>query len=1171
MPGGAAATEDGSRAQEATILRLSYRPLRGPPSAARVAAAEVAPLRRAKPTLLRLLSRRPAKQASALSDPELGRGGGPAGPGQQPALSAEEVTAKLHLEVPLEPLPLHLHAYGHGAFMGAALSMGLNPQWRQILRQEDPPAYKRASKVVAGLKLVHMGSLERGLAKTALALMPCLENNPVLAAYGAVRSGAMQQVASGGSMGDRTQGSAAGSLPCSSSAAAAEAVPVALATAEAAAEAAVATAEARDGAAALPKAAGAPVPTPEAATAAPPLQQMEPAAADGSQGHPAPAAALPTATLAQQRADRAAADAQLAEYLRSQRQPNVYGYLPIAQEWDIWVHPSSPADLRAAGVSHGSAAALVTQAVTSAMPCTRGCARSAGQSQITGQSLSPVDWLAAFGHAINAGVNGDRAAPLPLAAEPQRWWRLRATLRGATGVPADRWSQPYLKSRVESRAVLLPKAKTGRGEAATTDSFTWSRSRAFKRSSLGGSSTGGSGTELAFWPLPEGLDCGETLTLELRGDPAGIVADSQIGRAALPLGALAARYPCLLAGEPVQLQVALTTPQEQKAAPAVAAAASTVLAARAADGSSLAPAGSTAGSTAGATGTTAGTAEGPVLSLELKLEPVSCLDALAAVGLTPAAAQTCLAMLAEPGGLYLDVKSAYSTPKDLMMFVSMLKGLGIHTKAVCSFQPKQLKTPRSICHNVLFFHGLGGLESACDAGLVPPGQFVLFNGASFLADLSPGGLQLPEDLTAQLLTASRQYPIDAMVVRRYKGLVEQYGFAGGIYVQEPDTAASAAQALISLVTREEGSFPLGFAYGHLRDAAVSVFDLAGRGFASQEILEELAARNAMSSKVVASVKKGQHRGISTNVTITWARRLVTTDKLMSLREQRALLALLGQLPPGDTLLGVLDDLGGIQSICLRFFQHYEAYTPMTLLEAGFNRNHQKAFLRLLRNHGALAALPLHRKVALARFFLSRQLWGYGLTWILMFARLRTGLHKHGKEGLLCLLESCTGDEYDKVLLAVGGRLRVARKLRGRLRLSWHYVRRLQDVEQTHATLGSHMLAYENRELKYAALPPAGKDEEEGAAGGYLHTRDKKGREKALRAGRKAGCCLLSCANCTGLNILTLGLFTPCCVCPRVLGATFKGTCSMGSVVAFILGLLAAIALYILLAAVLPDV
>lgn len=40
-------------------------------------------------------------------------------------------------------------------------------------------------------------------------------------------------------------------------------------------------------------------------------------------------------------------------------------------------------------------------------------------------------------------------------------------------------------------------------------------------------------------------------------------------------------------------------------------------------------------------------------------------------------------------------------------------------------------------------------------------------------------------------------------------------------MQEPDTAASAAQALISLVAAEERYFPLGFAYGHIRDAAVS--------------------------------------------------------------------------------------------------------------------------------------------------------------------------------------------------------------------------------------------------------------------------------------------------------------------------------------------------------------
>ena len=152
--------------------------------------------------------------------------------------------------------------------------------------------------------------------------------------------------------------------------------------------------------------------------------------------------------------------------------------------------------------------------------------------------------------------------------------------------------------------------------------------------------------------------------------------------------------------------------------------------------------------------------------------------------------------------------------------------------------------------------------------------------------------------------------------------------------------------------------------------------------------------------------------------------------------------------------------------------------------------------------------------------------GYGLTYVLMASYLRTGLHKHAKEGLLCLLESCTQREFERVrwdrggwgkgaqgvgargglqgqrggepswevqggarqgpagtapllpslaqvLLALGGRARVAAKLRGRLRLSWHYSGRLADVEATYATLGPEALAYQNPALKYAALPPPG--------------------------------------------------------------------------------------------------
>ena len=40
--------------------------------------------------------------------------------------------------------------------------------------------------------------------------------------------------------------------------------------------------------------------------------------------------------------------------------------------------------------------------------------------------------------------------------------------------------------------------------------------------------------------------------------------------------------------------------------------------------------------------------------------------------------------------------------------------------------------------------------------------------------------------------------------------------------------------------------------------------------------------------------------------------------------------------------------------------------------------------------------------------------GYGLTFVLMLNRIRFGLHKFAKEGLLCLLESCTAKEVDQV-------------------------------------------------------------------------------------------------------------------------------------------------------------
>ena len=52
-------------------------------------------------------------------------------------------------------------------------------------------------------------------------------------------------------------------------------------------------------------------------------------------------------------------------------------------------------------------------------------------------------------------------------------------------------------------------------------------------------------------------------------------------------------------------------------------------------------------------------------------------------------------------------------------------------------------------------------------------------------------------------------------------------------------------------------------------------------------------------QVVATINCGQHRGVSPNVAVTWTGRLVGSNTLLSPREQRALLALLAEMPTGD--------------------------------------------------------------------------------------------------------------------------------------------------------------------------------------------------------------------------------------------------------------------------------
>lgn len=56
------------------------------------------------------------------------------------------------------------------------------------------------------------------------------------------------------------------------------------------------------------------------------------------------------------------------------------------------------------------------------------------------------------------------------------------------------------------------------------------------------------------------------------------------------------------------------------------------------------------------------------------------------------------------------------------------------------------------------------------------------------------------------------------------------------------------------------------------------------------------------------------------------------------------------------------------------FKPTQGYSALTLLEQGFNFDHTKALLRLLRNRGVLAALPVAEKEQLAAWLAGRQLY-----------------------------------------------------------------------------------------------------------------------------------------------------------------------------------------------------
>lgn len=124
-----------------------------------------------------------------------------------------------------------------------------------------------------------------------------------------------------------------------------------------------------------------------------------------------------------------------------------------------------------------------------------------------------------------------------------------------------------------------------------------------------------------------------------------------------------------------------------------------------------------------------------------------------------------------------------------------------------------------------------------------------------------------------------------------------------------------------------------------------------------------------------------------------------------------LLRLLADYPdPGGPLLRLVDEIGGVELMTYRFMDHYEVTSPFTLFELGFNFNHTKAMLRLLRNRGVLAAMPLPRKVAFATWLATgAAVYSVGAACIVSAAVRTRGLSERSESGLASELHSMISD------------------------------------------------------------------------------------------------------------------------------------------------------------------
>jgi hypothetical protein len=98
---------------------------------------------------------------------------------QSAALGGSGVSVSTSVSVP--KLAPGRQTYGHGAVMGASLEFAQHPTWATILQVLQPAAAKQVQSLLAAISADRSGS-----GQAVGGLMLYLENNPTLAAYGAL-------------------------------------------------------------------------------------------------------------------------------------------------------------------------------------------------------------------------------------------------------------------------------------------------------------------------------------------------------------------------------------------------------------------------------------------------------------------------------------------------------------------------------------------------------------------------------------------------------------------------------------------------------------------------------------------------------------------------------------------------------------------------------------------------------------------------------------------------------------------------------------------------------------------------------------------------------------------------------------------------------------------------